>query len=1209
VSKELEYDTATYEIVAPNCTLEEFLLAVQALEGRSAFWVNPYEGDAFDSSRIISGRALQEPKNLSKVFSRGQKIGVIFEKKSGARLAAKEVVLQFIGQEEDVKFLRQLLSMIEAKSEQSRKVSVSVMLRSHAGAADRFRKVLGIQFIQREALPVLRKMNEKGEIAGAIRKRTSDEQLPFLDTEVGLKAIKTDIPSARVRIRNLFRDLSPDKPKEHEIRKALDLAISKMGDGKREDAAQILEAVVVSLNEIKRPLQAEDMQKAIRELTGARMADSEEPIMHLYGISLEPRGEDFEMRIGGDPRYYFTGRDLMARNDPLGQFMHVLFDELVSLYEGGAMPFQLSLLYFRDNKVRIALDLVRISDGQPLTSDFSIDLSNGKVTVDTAIGAFSGISGKAERTARSCAYLPAVFDPHLQARALTVYNASSPQEDVAFIKSEIPKTAHGAISLDSKEIATNLVRARGHLLLALGPLMSKSGSSLEGSGTLKEALFSMVRSLNKEFFPDPRAGIDLTRLVDVETRNFLINFNKDLERLIRSVQKLILLDNVKKPLKSAKDEISEAIRMLSGARMAQVEKTFAMGNLEKQNSLEFAWVVEEAAATLKKELGVDMTVERLDKKGKRLGGAVKTSDDVLNLNLSKGDKIQVKLEGDQDEKVLRDIVGLLDELFESNQTGTWDHVRDYVRDTNPPFGRENAVSVYGYLKVYKDDQKTLLIPDVEAVVQTVSENDKAEVSPGVLDPHNGGMLYTVEARGPRGKLWLIMNFEKKNILVVRKNFSGKAGDVDAVLENPRDIVRVLEALVLNQKFLGKINAGSRRYLNRFLKEAKRLSGARLAAAETGTRIAAAIAPDLKEGPTFVPFAVAARSVPIVLYSFSAPSPGNVKISFTELKTEADVRGFSADRIRFSDTFSFTRGDLIRAAQSQKDILPFQSPVSLTNNRLAQFGIETLPNGFGPFVSGVLAKEPFLKEILPLRYLANKGLQDLFLSGIEKNFAGLSGSQTGVFAVRSDILFDGDGNLAVPDFQEASQILNQALQIHDVKGNVVIAVYGTGLSDKAKDNIGNALKNISVIAPRIKLILVGADDDSVKSEGLTKTVQQAVFTKLENLNLPTDIVAFSLAYASKDRARLGTREGVRYMEIEEARDGKTYTSAMFVLMALSFGSDFTVQSLPAELRQYLQKFEITVDGKKVFIYLMKPMPVVNAAVRMVAAARLATQTSA
>jgi 3-phosphoglycerate kinase/fructose-1,6-bisphosphatase/phosphohistidine swiveling domain-containing protein len=385
-----------------------------------------------------------------------------------------------------------------------------------------------------------------------------------------------------------------------------------------------------------------------------------------------------------------------------------------------------------------------------------------------------------------------------------------------------------------------------------------------------------------------------------------------------------------------------------------------------------------------------------------------------------------------------------------------------------------------------------------------------------------------------------------------------------------------------------------------------------------TRIAAVIAPnlklpiapDLKPAPVLVPVAVGGQPVPIALFSFSAPAPGNVAIQFSQLNSEAAVRAFSPNNVIFNsnETLTFTRGDLIRLAQGKADALPASFTAGFAPGRPSrQFEIEeTLPVGFSSYISGMIATAPNLKSIMPLQ---NKGLQESFLGGLEKNFAGMSGNQTGVFAVNSTILFDDEGNLVVPDLGQAAQILNQALQIHDVKGQVVIAVYGTGLSASAKDKIGNALKNISVIAPRIKFIVVGGDDDSIRSEGLTKTVQQAILTKLENLNISTDIVSMALAYASTDRPNLGARDGVRYMEVEEAQNGKTYTSAMFVLMALSLGSDFTTQSLPAELRQYLQKLEITVGGKKVIVYLMKPMPIVNAAVRMIAAARLATQTSA
>jgi len=388
------------------------------------------------------------------------------------------------------------------------------------------------------------------------------------------------------------------------------------------------------------------------------------------------------------------------------------------------------------------------------------------------------------------------------------------------------------------------------------------------------------------------------------------------------------------------------------------------------------------------------------------------------------------------------------------------------------------------------------------------------------------------------------------------------------------------------------------------------SGARMAA----TQIAAAIARDLRVGePVLIPIKRDAKTLLIDLFGYEIQgSDGAVLIESRELNA-GNLRAYLAGEVGDieSTTFQFTRNELFKFVRAQRAAELYAAVPTLVfpRNRLAQFQVETLPTGFGSFVSGILMKEPALKEILPLRHIANKGLQGPFFGGIDKNFAGMSGSQTGVFAVKSDILFDREGNLEVPDFGQAAQILNQALQIHDVKGNIVIAVYGTGLSAAAKDKIGSALKNISVVAPRIKFIVVGGDDDSIESQGLTKTVQQAILAELEKLKISTDIVSMALAYSLKDRANLGALDGVRYMEVEDAQSGKTYTSAMFVLMALSFGSDFTTQSLPAELRQYLQKLEITVDGKKIVIFLMKPMPVVNAALRLVAAARLATQTSA
>ncbi|MCG3175343.1 MAG: hypothetical protein MOGMAGMI_00272 [Candidatus Omnitrophica bacterium] len=278
-------------------------------------------------------------------------------------------------------------------------------------------------------------------------------------------------------------------------------------------------------------------------------------------------------------------------------------------------------------------------------------------------------------------------------------------------------------------------------------------------------------------------------------------------------------------------------------------------------------------------------------------------------------------------------------------------------------------------------------------------------------------------------------------------------------------------------------------------------------------------------------------------------------------------------------------------------------------RLAADTVDTASARLTETVRQLIEEEADLAQLPSVRHLANQGPQQLLVDGV-RAFTSFAGSKTGVFAVSSEILFDADGWLKVPDLAQAAHILNRALEVHDITGDIVIAVYGDTASVEARGRVETALKNLQVVAPRLKFTFVDLERRS-QTEDLTGNLELALGAKLQALGLDPGYQALAIAYQKDTAVRLNPRDKVSYVEVEPAQEAQTFNSAMLILLSLTFADDFSLNRLPAELRGLLSVVTLRdADGRPIRVFLMKPMKLpVDAMLRLIDTARRAVQSSA
>ncbi|MBK8233210.1 MAG: hypothetical protein IPK72_22175 [Candidatus Eisenbacteria bacterium] len=199
---------------------------------------------------------------------------------------------------------------------------------------------------------------------------------------------------------------------------------------------------------------------------------------------------------------------------------------------------------------------------------------------------------------------------------------------------------------------------------------------------------------------------------------------------------------------------------------------------------------------------------------------------------------------------------------------------------------------------------------------------------------------------------------------------------------------------------------------------------------------------------------------------------------------------------------------------------------------------------------------------------------------------------------------------MPDLAQAAHILNRAPEVHDITGDVVIAVYGQPASPAAADRINVALKNLQVVAPRLKFTFAEVTRQA-QTEDLTGNIETAVSARLESLGLDPGFQALAIAYQKDAGIQVNPKDKVSYVEVEPAQEAQTFNSAMLILLTLTFADNFSFQRLPAELRDLLSVVTLrTADGQPVRVFLMKPMKLpVDAMLRLIDTARRAVQSSA
>ncbi|MBI2094764.1 MAG: response regulator [Candidatus Omnitrophica bacterium] len=263
-----------------------------------------------------------------------------------------------------------------------------------------------------------------------------------------------------------------------------------------------------------------------------------------------------------------------------------------------------------------------------------------------------------------------------------------------------------------------------------------------------------------------------------------------------------------------------------------------------------------------------------------------------------------------------------------------------------------------------------------------------------------------------------------------------------------------------------------------------------------------------------------------------------------------------------------------------------------------------------FKEGPLNKSQMLEEVrherrkatpLPIpTYEVGKGEGSGFISDIRESVARLGAGETGVVAIDVNAFFDSNGDLRASDFSGILQRLNSSLAFERLKErNIRVLFYGEHPHPQA---IERKLQGIGrLFGGNFTLSFAGALEPGV---GLTEAIEKAQVSPGVH-----DPKLMSVIYAEKNAGELALRPGISYVQMKSsARPGETL-SAMPLLIGLALWSNPDVQSLPFELRKYLQTTLVfTVAGKQISIPVFMPIPISEADLFFTALSRKAVLSS-